>query len=152
MAQKQITKNKRAFYDYEITDRFEAGIKLTGAEVKSVKDGGISINEAYIKPIDGSLFLWNSTIDRYKHAYDPDYDVGRMRQLLLKKREIALLTQKLESHRLTIIPLRVYLTRGYVKLEIGLAKGRKTHDKQRRVKKRDQERELHREKRKFMVK
>jgi len=152
MSQKLITKNKKAFYDYEITDRYEAGIKLTGAEVKSVKNGGISINESYVKNIDGSLFLWNATIQKYKHAYDPNYDDGRTRQLLLKKKEIFLLTRKLESHRLTIIPLRVYLTRGLVKLEIGLAKGRKTHDKQRRIKKRDQERELHREKRKFMVK
>jgi len=152
MSQKLITKNKRAFYDYEITDRYEAGIKLTGAEVKSVKSGGISINEAYVKHIDGSLFLWNATIQKYKHAYDPDYDDGRTRRLLLKKKEIFVLTRKLESHRLTIIPLRVYLTHGLVKIEIGLAKGRKVHDKQRRMKKRDLERELHREKRKFMVK
>ena len=151
MAIKVIAKNKRAFFDYELIDTYEAGIRLTGAEVKSVKNGGISINESFIKSIDGQLHLWNATIQPYKHAYDPDYDPGRARPLLLKKREMRTLAQKSEAERLTIIPIKVYLSHGLVKLEIASAKGKKKHEKQRRIKERELDRELHREKRKFMV-
>lgn len=152
MAIKIITKNKKAYFDYEILDTYEAGIKLTGAEVKSVKNGGISINEAYIRSVNGTLHLWNASIRPYKHAYDPDYDPGRSRQLLLHKREMETLAMKSTAERLTIIPTKVYLSHGLVKLEIATAKGRKKHDKQRRIKERDLNRELHREKRKFMIK
>ena len=152
MSQKLISKNKKAYFDYELLETFEAGIKLTGAEAKSVKGGGISISEAYVKEWQGGLILWNATIQQYKHSFDPNYDSGRARELLLKKREIQYLIKKTSAERLTIIPTRVYLTRGFVKIAIALAKGKKSYEKQRKIKERDLERELHREKRKFMVK
>ena len=152
MAIKIITKNKKAYFDYEILDTYEAGIKLTGAEVKSIKNGGISINEAYIKSINGRLHLWNASVRAYKHADDPNYDPGRSRALLLHKKEMEKLAVKSDAERLTIIPTKVYLSHGLIKLEIATAKGRKQHDKQRRIKERDLKRELHREKRKFMIK
>lgn len=152
MSVKILVKNKTAYFDYEILEKYEAGISLTGAEVKSLRMGTASINEAYVKPMDGGLFLWNSTIDRYKFSSDEDYDPHRLRRLLLHKREILKLASEVEAKRLTIVPLSLYLAHGKIKLEIALAKGKKSYEKQRRIKERDLDRDLHREKRKYMVK
>jgi SsrA-binding protein len=152
LSQKILIKNKRAYFDYEIIQKYEAGISLLGAEVKAIRSGQASINEAYVKPIDGGLFLWNATIERYKYSNDESYDPNRSRRLLLHKREIADLAMQVEAQRLTIVPLSIYLTHGKIKLELALAKGKKSHDKQRRIKERDLDRDLHREKRKYMVK
>lgn len=149
---KVFSKNKKAFFDYEILETHEAGISLLGQEVKSIKNGEVSLKEAYIRLIEGELWLWNAHIPKYRHSSDDDYDSVRSRRLLLKKKEIAKLAKSLNTAGLTLIPLRIYAKRGILKLEIALAKGKKQHDKQRRIKERELGRELHREQRKYMVK
>lgn len=152
MKGKMIANNRRARYDYEILDTYEAGISLLGTEVRAIKTGQISINEAYVKELDGDLWLWNAHVPKYKHSSIEGYDPGRARRLLLKKKEIRSIIDKLKSGKLTLIPLKIYLSHGLIKLEIALARGKKRHEKQRRIKERDLKRELHREKRNYMIK
>ncbi|MCA9375012.1 SsrA-binding protein SmpB [Candidatus Dojkabacteria bacterium] len=149
---KLISKNRRAYFDYEILDEFEAGIVLTGAEVKAVKNGQINLRDSFVRISQNTVILWNADISKYIYSSDPNYDPIRSRKLLLKKREIGSLISKSKASRLTIIPLKVYLKRGRVKILIGLAKGRRVHEKKARQKERDLDRELHREKRKYMLK
>lgn len=152
MKGKLIVKNKKAFFDYEILDTFEAGVVLTGAEVKSIKNSQIVLQDSFVRSDNGELWLWNANIPRYKFSSDDEYDPHRSRKLLLKRKEIDKLESKVKQGRLTIVPLKVYLLRGKVKVEIGLARGRKRHDKKNKRKEEDLKRELHREKRKHMVK
>lgn len=149
---KIVTKNKKAYFNYEILDKIEAGVVLTGGEVKSVKNGQINISDSFVRMDKGEAWLWNAEITQYKFANSDEYDSTRKRKILLKKSEIDSLSSKAEQKNLTIVPTMVYLSRGLVKLEIALAKGRREYDKRKRVMKRDLNRELHREKRKFMVK
>lgn len=144
-------KNKKAFFNYEISDPFEAGIVLTGAEVKSIKSGRIDLSNAYVKIINGELWLVGADIPRYKYDGSENYDAQRSRKLLVKKKELEDIESTLRQKRLTLIPLSVYTTRGKVKLEVGFGRGRKRHEKKAREKDRDLERELLYEKRKYMV-
>ena len=152
MGIKLITKNKKAYFNYEIKEKFEAGIQLLGSEVKSIKSGQVNISDAFIKIIGGEAFLWNADVAKYRYSSIEGYDPFRSRKLLLKKTELRELQRKAESDRMTIVPLSIFLARGMVKLEIGLGKGKRSYEKKKRVKERDLERELHREKRSFMVK
>lgn len=152
MKGKSLAENRKARFDYEILETYEAGISLLGQEVKSIKGGQMSLKEAYVKIINDELVLWNAHVPRYKFSSDDNYDPIRDRKLLLKKKEIRKLSQKLNTAGLTIIPLKVYLNNGKIKVLIGLARGKKQHDKQRRVKERELDRELHREHRKYMIK
>ena len=138
---KVISDNRRARYDYEILQTFEAGVELKGSEVKSLRTGHTNLAEAYAAMKGGELFLINSNIPEYREANRFNHEPKRPRKLLLHKREILKLSGKVTERGLTLIPLRAYLKNGRVKLEIGLARGKHAHDKREAIKKKDQERE-----------
>jgi len=144
-------KNKKAFFNYEILDSFEAGIVLTGAEVKSIKSGRINLTNAYVKIVGGELWLVGADIPRYKYDGSENYDAQRSRKLLVKKKELIEIENELKQKNLTLIPLSVYTTRGKIKVEVGFGKGRKRYEKKAREKKKDMDRELLYQKRKHMV-
>ncbi len=137
--------NKQALREYSIIDRYDAGIKLTGPEVKSVKNGRLNFRGSYVKLIGGELFLVNADIPQYRFANLEDYDPTRSRKLLLKRAEIDKLQGKIkERPGLTIIPLKCYTTRSLIKCQIALARGRKSHEiksveKERELKRKDRE-------------
>ena len=140
---KIIAENKKAYFDYEILEKFEAGIVLTGQEVKSIRSGRINLAGSYVILDKEEVFLLNAQIPPYqpKNA-PPDYDPARARKLLLNKSEIKYLVGKAQEKRLTLIPLRVYAKKGKIKLEFGLGKGRKKASKKELLRKRDIEREI----------
>lgn len=144
-------KNKKAFFNYEISDTFEAGVVLTGAEVKSIKSGRADLSDAYVKILGDELWLVNSDIPRYKYDGSSEYDPKRSRKLLVKKRELVQVESKLRQKNLTLIPVSVYTTRGKIKVEVGFGKGRRKHEKRAREKERDLDRELLYESRKHMI-
>jgi len=143
-------KNKKAFYDYEILDTLEAGIVLTGAEVKSIRNGRISLQEGYVY-IDDDLNLWlyNAIISKYEFAPAEEYEPGRPRRLLVSKKEALWLKNKARSYKGTVIPLQVYPKGKRIKVEIGLARGKKKYDKKLREKERDLARETHEVRRQY---
>jgi len=145
MNMKVIATNKKARFDYEILETFEAGIVLTGPEVKSVKAGQVSIKEAFATVKGEEVFLTNAHISPYKQASNVEQDPTRSRKLLLKKSEISSLIGKSKTQGLTLIPTKIYLKRGFVKVEIGLGKGKKLHDKRDQIKRKDVERDMERE-------
>lgn len=142
---KVIAANRKARFDYHILDTFEAGIVLTGAEIKSIRAGEITISEAYVRPQGEELFLLNAYIKPYSHSGDREYDPRRPRKLLMHKREIVRLIHQLEAKGTTLIPLQVHLKKGRAKVEIALGKGKAAPDKRQDVKKRESEREIARE-------
>lgn len=144
-------KNKKASFNYEISDAFEAGVVLTGAEVKSIKSGRINLSDAFVKIVGGELWLVNADIPRYKSDGSLEYDSKRSRKLLVKRKELVKIDSKLKQKNLTLIPLSVYTSRGKIKVEVAFGKGRKKHEKKAREKERELDRELLYEKRKYMV-
>lgn len=135
--------NRQARYLYEILEKYTAGIVLTGTEIKSLRMGKASIAEGYIFIDNGEVWLKNSHIAEYTEGTYNNHDPKRLRKLLLQKKEILKLKQKLEQKGLTIIPLKIFFNqRGYAKLEIALARGKKLHDKREDIKKKDAIREL----------
>jgi len=142
---KVLAANRRARFDYHILDTFEAGMVLTGAEIKSMRAGEITVNEAYVRPQGGELFLLNAYIKPYTHSGDKEYDPRRPRKLLMHKREIEKLIRELETKGTTIVPLQVHLKNGRAKLEIALGKGKAAPDKRQDIKKREASREVARE-------
>lgn len=142
---KAYADNKRGYYSYEILEEFEAGIVLTGPEVKSVKSGNVSLKEAFATVKGGEIWLTNAHIGHYKPAGKIDYEPTRPRKLLLKHAEIAKLTGKLQSEGLTLIPLRAYGKNDKVKILLGLGRGKKKHDKREVIKRRDIKRDVERE-------
>ena len=141
---KILTKNKKAFHEYEILETFEAGIALQGTEVKSVKNGQINLRDAYIKIMNGEAMLINCHISHYEQGNRANHDETRTRKLLLHKKEILKLASKVNEQGLSIIPLKVYLKGNYVKLELGLARGKKAYDKRETLRRKEQEREAQR--------
>jgi len=137
--------NKKAFHEYEILERFEAGIVLQGTEVKSIRQGRASFKESYIRPINGELWMVNFHITPYEHGSVYNHAAIRNRKLLLHKREMRRLISKIEEKGLTIVPLKLYISKGLVKIEIGLARGKKIHDKRKDIAKRDMDRDAQRE-------
>lgn len=138
-------KNKKAKFDYEILDTLEAGLVLSGQEVKSVRNKNIKLVGAYISAQGGEVHLKGAHISPYTHAGNlENYDPDQPRKLLLNKKEIAYLIGKSEEKGLTIVPLSVYTKGPKIKIEIGIARGKKLHDKRRVIKKRDQDREIRR--------
>ncbi|OPZ70922.1 MAG: SsrA-binding protein [bacterium ADurb.Bin478] len=137
--------NRKAFHDFEILEKFEAGIVLQGTEVKSVRDGRLSFKDSYAKVIDEALWVVNLHINEYDHGSAWNHDPVRPRKLLLHKREIKRLIAKIEEQGLTLVPLNVYFKNGYAKVELGLARGRKLYDKRKEIAKRDVTREIQRE-------
>lgn len=140
-----ITNNKKAFFDYFIEDRFEAGIELKGSEVKSVKAGKVSIKESFIRIINDEVFIMGMSIVpwQYGSVYNPEE--RRVRKLLLNKKEIRKLHEKVKIKGYTIVPLDVHLSKGYVKIQIAVAKGKKNYDKRESIAKKDQERNIRRD-------
>ena len=137
--------NRKAFHDYEIIERYEAGIVLEGHEVKAIKTGKISIFGSYVKTIGKEVFLIGATISPYQPKNTPkEYDPQRTRKLLLNKKEIAGLIGKSKERGLTIVPLKVYHKKGKIKFEIGLAKARKKRDKREVIKKKEEKRKIER--------
>jgi len=144
-AVKVIAANRKARFDYHILDTFEAGLVLTGAEIKSIRSGEITVNEAYVRPQGGELFLLNAYIKPYSHSGDKEYDPRRPRKLLMHKREIEKLIRELETKGTTIVPLQLHLKNGRAKLEIALGKGKAAPDKRQDIKKREASRDIARE-------
>ncbi|KKR32930.1 MAG: SsrA-binding protein [candidate division CPR2 bacterium GW2011_GWC1_39_9] len=142
---KIITQNRRGLFDYEINEKFEAGIVLTGPEVKSVKSGHINLKDSYAVVKDEEIWLLNTHIANYKNAGDKNYEPERSRKLLLSKKEIKSLIGKLEAKGFTLIPLKIYLKHGLIKVELGLGRGRKNYDKREVIKRREVEREIQKE-------
>ena len=137
-----ILNNKKAYYEFFIEDTFEAGIVLEGCEVKSVKEGHISLNEAFVSLKDNELYLKNAYIKPYFKANNFSVSDTRTRKLLLKKEEILKIKKKVEIKGYTIVPTKVYLKNNLVKIEIAIAKGKKLYDKRETIKKRDLSREI----------
>jgi SsrA-binding protein len=136
--------NKRAYYDYEILGRIEAGIVLKGSEVKSIREGKISFKDSYAKVENGEVFLYNFYIAPYQASFEK-INPMRKKKLLLHKNEIRGLERKISEKHLTLIPLSVYFNnRGLAKIELGIAKGKKIFDKRRELKEREIKREIER--------
>lgn len=138
---KIIKKNKQAYFRYFILKNYIAGIKLLGGEVKEIKRGNVNITESYIKSIGNELYLWNARIDPSVYA---TIEATRSKKLLLNKKEIEEIKRDLEQKGLTAIPTAVGLEHGLVKIEIGIAKGKKTYDKRDVIKERESDRYLRR--------
>ena len=134
--------NRRARHEYHILESLEAGLALTGTEVKSIRAGGVSLNEAYARFRDGEAWLLGMHVPPYKQGSFSNVEPNRPRKLLLHKEQIADLAAKVKEKGLTIVPLRMYFTRGIVKVQLGLARGKKLWDKRDDVAKRDVEREI----------
>ncbi|HOW60893.1 MAG TPA: SsrA-binding protein SmpB [Candidatus Moranbacteria bacterium] len=140
-----IAFNKRAGFDYELQKKFEAGLMLTGAEVKSVKNGHISLKGSFVTMHDGELYLTNANISPYPFAKTAEtYNPTRSRKLLVRKSEISSLIGKLQTKGLTLVPLRVYTKKRLIKLEFALAQGKKKFDKRENIAKRESKRRMER--------
>ncbi|SRR3972149_2269045 len=134
--------NKRVRFEYEVVETFEAGLILTGAEVKSIKSGQLNLTGARVIEKDGRLWVVGMNIPKYQHATDPDYDPGRIRELLFRKTEIASILAKKQTAGLTLMALAVYNKGDLIKLSVGLVRGKKKYEKREQVKKRVEERAL----------
>ena len=142
---KLIANNKKAFYDYFIDDTYEAGIALVGTEVKSLRMGKCSLKESFIRIEHGEVFVYNMHISPYEKGNIFNKDPLRVRKLLLHRYEINKLMGKVAEKGYTVVPLKVYLKDSLVKVEIGLARGKKLYDKRETIAKKDQKREAERE-------
>ncbi len=142
---KLIANNKKAYHDYFILDKFEAGISLHGTEVKSLRMGKCSIKEAFIRVENGEVFVYGMHISPYEKGNIFNKDPMRVRKLLLHKSEINKLVGQTKEKGITIMPLRVYFKGSLVKVEIGIAKGKKLYDKRQDIAKKDQQREAQRD-------
>jgi SsrA-binding protein len=141
---KVIATNRRAAHDFHLEDRYEAGLVLTGTEIKSIRAGQVSLGEGYVQPRDGELWL----VDVHIAPYDPSGRYGheprRPRKLLLHRREIDRLISRVRERGYTIVPLRLYLKQGLAKVEIALARGKRKYDKRQAIAKKDTQREIER--------
>ncbi|MBD3381976.1 MAG: SsrA-binding protein SmpB [candidate division Zixibacteria bacterium] len=141
---KVITTNRKAYHEYHILEKFEAGLELKGAEVKSIRQGKVSISEAYAAVEDSQVWVHSMRINPYEQASFEKHDPDRKKRLLLNKREIRKLRTKTLERGLTIVPLRLYFRGKYAKLEIGLARGKKMYDKREALKRKDDQRQIQR--------
>jgi len=137
-----ITVNRKAYHDYIITDSIEAGMVLTGTEIKSIRLGRVNIRDAYARPENGELWLFNAHIAQYREGNRYNHHPTRPRKLLLHKREIRGLIADVAKKGLTLVPVKMYLKNGRAKVEIGVAKGKKIHDKRRAIGQRETDREM----------
>jgi SsrA-binding protein len=142
---KPIASNRRAFHEYAFVDRLEAGIALTGTEVKSLRTNGCSLGDGFVRLRAGEAWLVNVHIPPYERGtFFSQHEPNRDRKLLMHSREIIRFTGSLQEKGLSLIPLRVYFKRGLVKVELGLGRGKKTHDKREAIKQREVRREIER--------
>ncbi len=142
MNTKTVATNKKAYHNYFIGEAFEAGIALTGSEIKSVRMGRVSLVDAYVRPERGELWLHNAHVARYEASSYMSHEPLRPRKLLLHKKEILNLTGKVAEKGLTLVATKMYLKGGIAKVEIALAKGKKLYDKREAISRREAEREL----------
>ncbi len=143
--EKVVATNRKAYHDYFIEEKFEAGIMLTGTEVKSLREGRANLQDSYASVKDGEAFLHHCHISPYSHGNLMNHDPIRVRKLLLHKKEIHKLLGKTQQKGLTLVPLRIYFSeRGKAKVELGLAKGKKLHDRRETIKAREAGREVER--------
>ena len=144
-AEKVVATNRKAFHDYFIEERYEAGIMLQGTEVKSLREGRVNLQDSYASVRGSEVFLHQCHISPYSHGNIMNHDPTRVRKLLLHKAEIHKLLGKTQQKGLTLVPLRIYFTkRGYAKVELGLAKGKKLYDRRETIKTREAGREVQR--------
>ncbi|HBU21651.1 TPA: SsrA-binding protein [Candidatus Beckwithbacteria bacterium] len=135
--------NRKARFNYELSERVEAGVVLSGAEVKSAKQGKVSLNESFARVDDkGELWLHNAHIHPYQFADNRNYEPTRSRKLLLKKKEILSLAKKIEGKSLALVPTAMYVKKGRIQVEVAIGRGKKKWDKREAIKKREQRREL----------
>lgn len=144
MKSKTIIINRKAYHDYLIEETIEAGLVLTGTEIKSVRIGRMQLKDSYARPEGGELWLVGAHIARYEQGGRYNHEPARPRKLLLHKNEILSLRLTVEKKGLTLVPLKVYLKRGIAKVELGIARGKQLHDKRRSIHRRETERELDR--------
>lgn len=137
---KILAKNKSAYFNYFVVDKFEAGVVLLGSEVKSIINGGMSLKESYVRIENNELWLWNSHIAKYKFS-NLELDETRIRKLLVKKSEVKKLTLRMKKENLTMVPISAYIGHNKVKIEVGLVKGKKKFDKRETLKQREVEKE-----------
>lgn len=144
MDKKVITTNRKAFHDFTIFEKYVAGIVLTGTEIKSVRKNAINLKDSFCKIEDNEIFMYNCHISPYEQGNRYNHKAERTRKLLLTKKEILKMHSKIKKDGYTIIPLEVFIVQGFAKVEIGLAKGKKLHDKRDDIAKKDQQREMDR--------
>ncbi|MBI2979743.1 MAG: SsrA-binding protein SmpB [Chloroflexi bacterium] len=142
MAIKIVTTNRKAYHNYQVQEGVEAGIALTGTEIKSIRDGRVTLSDAYVRPEKGELWLLNAHIARYDAGSYMSHDPLRPRKLLLHRKEIRALASKVAERGLTLIPIKLYLKDGLAKVELALARGKKMYDKRESIARRDVEREM----------
>jgi len=143
--EKVVSKNRKARHDFHIDEAYEAGLVLTGTEVKSVRNSRVNLKDSYAKVEDGELFLYNMHISPYDPGNRFNHEPLRTRKLLMHKVEISRLAGKIQEKGYALIPLKIYLIRGLIKIELGLARGKKKYDKRRDIAERDSKREMERE-------
>lgn len=144
MERKIVTTNRKAYHDFTIFEKYVAGIVLTGTEIKSIRKNAINLKDSFCKIDDNELFLYKCHISPYEQGNRFNHEAERTRKLLLTKKEILKISNKIKKDGYTVIPLEVFLTHGFAKVEIGLAKGKKIHDKRDDIAKKDQKREMDR--------
>jgi len=141
---KTVATNRKAYHDYFIEETYEAGIALTGTEIKSVRAGRVNLRDSFAQIKDGELWMHNAHISPYEHGNRANHDPRRPRKLLMHKKEILRLQSKAQERGYTIVPLRMYIKARRAKVEIALAKGKKLYDKRESIAKRDSDRALRR--------
>lgn len=146
MAKIREVRNKKAYHQYHVLEKIEAGIELQGTEVKSIREGNVSLAESYARIDDAEVFLVGCHIPEYRAGGWTNHDPLRKRKLLLHRREISKLRARVEEKGLTIVPLRLYFNgRGYLKVELGICRGKQLHDKRETLKSRDADRDIQRQ-------
>lgn len=144
MAIKVVATNRKAYHNYNILESVEAGIALTGTEIKSIREGRATLSEAYVRPEGGELLLLNAHIARYDPGSYMSHDPVRPRRLLLHRKEIGILAGKVAEKGLTLVPTKLYLKNSLAKVEVSLARGKKLYDKRETITRREAEREMQR--------
>ncbi|MCK5433838.1 MAG: SsrA-binding protein SmpB [Dehalococcoidales bacterium] len=142
MAIKTAATNRKAYHNYQIGDSVEAGIVLTGTEIKSIRTGRVSLGDAYVRPEAGELWLVNAHIARYEAGSYLSHDPRRPRKLLLHRKQIDSLTSKMAERGFTLVPLKLYIKDSIAKVEVALARGKKLYDKRESITRRETEREI----------
>lgn len=135
-------KNKKAYFNYQVIDQFDAGVILLGSEVKSIRNGDVNFVDSFVYFDDGELFLRNLHIGKYKNSTYLNHDELRDRKLLLNKSEIRKISKEMQSNGITIVPLEIFILRNKVKIKIGICKGKKLYNKKESIKNRDLQREI----------
>jgi len=144
MSKKVITTNKKAYHDFTVFEKYTCGMVLLGTEIKSIRKGTINLKDSFCKVEEGEMFLYNAHISKYENGNQFNHEPERVRKLLLSKKEIMKILGKVKQDGYTIIPLELFIAGGWAKLEIGLCKGKKLHDKRDTLKKKAVKRDIER--------